>query len=768
MLAIVEPARWEAVRAVCERWELPVAIIGRVTPEPEIVVLTDPTAPARSTPTGGPSRAPGSWPGSRPRPSPPARSSSSASPAPPTRRRAAPAPGAPLEPRRRAPAARPGPGRGPPGAAGLAQPLVAPQRCTSSTTPTSRRTRWPARDAVPPCCGSRARPRRWSPRPTGTRPWALLDPWLGAAMSVAEAARNVAITGARPLGVTNCLNFGDPTRPEAFWQLSEAVRGLSDACLALELPVTGGNVSLYNEAPGSAIAPTPEIGVVGLLEDVAKRVGPAFREDGNAVLLVGESRRRASRAASTRGSPGAAPEDGPPGARPGPRAPPPGVHPRGGRPRPASRAARTSRAAASPSRSPRWRSGAIAARSSGCTVGDSPAVELFGESPSRLDREVAPRHVPAFILLARQHGLPGRRARLHGRRAARHRARRRGRDRRRGGARQPDRRRARRRDRGPAARLGARPATGARLGGSADADVWRRRRRPARIAATRRPRSPRPACSRSSTAARSRPGSACRDGEHLMIYKDLGMVSQVLDERRIPSLRGDLAIAHCRYSTTGSTVWENAQPTFRLGPRRALAIGHNGNLVNTRELLGQLEGGRGRLPRQHRHGAPDRAPRRRAGGGHGRRPAPRPAPRARRVQPRGPRRAPGDRRPRPARLPAARARSAAADAATASTRPGLWARRHRPAGSSSSETAALDIVGAEYVRDVEPGEIVVLEPGREPRSVRYAAGDAGAVRVRADLLRPPRLVHGGPQPVRGRGGGWASSSRSSTRRTPTS
>ena len=80
-------------------------------------------------------------------------------------------------------------------------------------------------------------------------------------------------------------------------------------------------------------------------------------------------------------------------------------------------------------------------------------------------------------------------------------------------------------------------------------------------------------------------GLAVSDGEQLMLYKDLGMISSVLDERRLPSLRGDLAIAHCRYSTTGSTVWENAQPTFRLGPRRALAIGHNGNLVNTRELL---------------------------------------------------------------------------------------------------------------------------------------------------------------------------------------
>src|SRR6266498_276657 len=91
-------------------------------------------------------------------------------------------------------------------------------------------------------------------------------------------------------------------------------------------------------------------------------------------------------------------------------------------------------------------------------------------------------------------------------------------------------------------------------------------------------------------------GLAVSDGEQLMLYKDLGLISSVLDERRLPSLRGRLAIAHCRYSTTGSTVWENAQPTFRLGPRRAIAVGHNGNLVNTRELLGRLRGGRARLP----------------------------------------------------------------------------------------------------------------------------------------------------------------------------
>src|SRR5919202_1596867 len=90
-------------------------------------------------------------------------------------------------------------------------------------------------------------------------------------------------------------------------------------------------------------------------------------------------------------------------------------------------------------------------------------------------------------------------------------------------------------------------------------------------------------------------GLAVSDGEGVMVYRDLGLVAQVLDERRLPSLRGHLALAHCRYSTTGSTVWENSQPTLRLGPRRTVAAGHNGNLVNTRELLDRLDGGRARL-----------------------------------------------------------------------------------------------------------------------------------------------------------------------------
>src|SRR4029079_9927453 len=90
-------------------------------------------------------------------------------------------------------------------------------------------------------------------------------------------------------------------------------------------------------------------------------------------------------------------------------------------------------------------------------------------------------------------------------------------------------------------------------------------------------------------------GVAVSDGEQLMLYKDLGMISSVLDERRLPSLRGDLAIAHCRYSTTGSTIWENSQPTLRMGSERTVAVGHNGNLVNTAALLEELPGGRSRL-----------------------------------------------------------------------------------------------------------------------------------------------------------------------------
>jgi phosphoribosylformylglycinamidine synthase II len=115
----------------------------------------------------------------------------------------------------------------------------------------------------------------------------LLDPRRGAAMAVAEAARNVACAGGRPLGVTDCLNFGSPERPEILWQLAEAVEGIAEACRVLELPVVGGNVSFYNETSGQAILPTPIIGVVGLLEDAQRLATQWFKGDGHRVALLG-------------------------------------------------------------------------------------------------------------------------------------------------------------------------------------------------------------------------------------------------------------------------------------------------------------------------------------------------------------------------------------------------------------------------------------------------------------------------------------------------
>ncbi len=114
-----------------------------------------------------------------------------------------------------------------------------------------------------------------------------LNPRAGAMWAVAEAARNVAVTGARPIAISNCLNFGNPEKPEVYWQLKEALAGMADACQALGTPVTGGNVSLYNETEGEAVYPTPVIGMLGLLEDVNKRVSPGFKKVGDTIALIG-------------------------------------------------------------------------------------------------------------------------------------------------------------------------------------------------------------------------------------------------------------------------------------------------------------------------------------------------------------------------------------------------------------------------------------------------------------------------------------------------
>jgi len=117
-----------------------------------------------------------------------------------------------------------------------------------------------------------------------------LDPFLGAQHAVAEAARNVACAGAQPIGATNCLNFGNPEKPDVMWQFVRAVEGMGTACRALDVPITGGNVSLYNETDGRAVLPTPVLGVVGLIDDADRIARRTFQAADDVVVLLGESR----------------------------------------------------------------------------------------------------------------------------------------------------------------------------------------------------------------------------------------------------------------------------------------------------------------------------------------------------------------------------------------------------------------------------------------------------------------------------------------------
>ena len=124
----------------------------------------------------------------------------------------------------------------------------------------------------------------------GNGRWACLSPRVGAMHAVAEAARNVACTGARPIAATNCLNFGNPEKPEVMWQFTEAIEGIAEACRVLETPITGGNVSFYNETLGKPIYPTPILGVLGLIEDADCALGSAFRSEGDRIILLDAGR----------------------------------------------------------------------------------------------------------------------------------------------------------------------------------------------------------------------------------------------------------------------------------------------------------------------------------------------------------------------------------------------------------------------------------------------------------------------------------------------
>ena len=124
----------------------------------------------------------------------------------------------------------------------------------------------------------------------GNSRYVYLDPKTGGKIAVAEAARNVVCSGGRPLAITDGLNFGNPEKPEIFWQLEQAVSGMAEACDFLKLPVTGGNVSLYNETEGEAIYPTPVVGVVGLIEKNEHTTTQLFQNSGDVLLQLGETK----------------------------------------------------------------------------------------------------------------------------------------------------------------------------------------------------------------------------------------------------------------------------------------------------------------------------------------------------------------------------------------------------------------------------------------------------------------------------------------------
>jgi phosphoribosylformylglycinamidine synthase subunit PurL len=387
MLAIVRPERQAAVVAVCDRWDLGWAVIGTVTDDGDITVVDGELELARI----------------------PARALTSDAivherlASPPARRRAAPAPGAPAE------AVDQLPERGQdPGAVLLAllgSPNLASRRAVFEqydSTVQADTVVGPGRGAA--VLRVRGTTKALVATTDGNAAIGAIDPWLGAAMSVAEATRNVSITGARPLGVTNCLNFGDPTRPEAFWQLSEAVRGLGDACRALALPVTGGNVSLYNESPSGAILPTPEIGVVGLIDDVDWLVGPAFTGSGDVIVLVGEATPGLAGSEYARLAGGAV-EDGPPALDLDREAALQAFVREAVERRLVASAQDVSGGglAVALAEAALWSGLGARVR---LPVLSSPAADLFGESPSRLVLTARPRHAPALELLARQFGQP--------------------------------------------------------------------------------------------------------------------------------------------------------------------------------------------------------------------------------------------------------------------------------------------------------------------------------------------------------------------------
>jgi len=264
MLVVAHKGREAAVAAICEKWELTSAVIGRVTDDGMYRVRWGDEVVAEIPGRSLVDEAPVYY--------PEAREGEAA-----IARRARPLPATPAQPDL--------------GAAleGLLDlPTIASKRWVYEQYDTSVQTNTvlgPGGDAA--VLRLRETPLGIAVTSGGNGRYVWLDPYEGGKAVVAEAARNLAVTGARPLALTDCLNFGNPEKPDVFFQFREACRGMSEACTALGTPVVSGNVSFYNERPGASVFPTPMIGMVGVLGDVTRRVPAGFQVPGDAIVVLG-------------------------------------------------------------------------------------------------------------------------------------------------------------------------------------------------------------------------------------------------------------------------------------------------------------------------------------------------------------------------------------------------------------------------------------------------------------------------------------------------
>ncbi len=435
------------------------------------------------------------------------------------------------------------------------------------------------------------------------------DPYRGTIEAVLECAANLACVGAEPLGLTNCLNFGNPEKPHIAWQLSESVRGMADALRALDVPVVGGNVSLYNEGPEGPIYPTPVVGMVGRLPDAARAGRLGFAHEGDAIAFAGPFMPSlpGSELAKLRGEPlpDGLPEVDLAAARR------------------ALEVVREAVRAGEVHSAHDVAEGGFAVGLAECCIaggfgaqidfrgaGDKLREQLFGEGAGGFLLS-GPR--PALAAIAREipltlfgivggpdddlsHGAGRRRPAAPAARRAARRARRR--------TRGAD--RLSPRGKGPAAER--RAATLSLQQGRARRPVSEDASPPGMTDQLIDRDGPRDECGVFGIFApdhdvarlayfalyalqhrgQESAGIATTDlGGNIMTLRDLGLVSQVFDEQKLRSLPGELALGHVRYSTTGSSAWENAQPVYR-SDRREVALAHNGNLTNAVELHAEL------------------------------------------------------------------------------------------------------------------------------------------------------------------------------------